>query len=67
MKGEQRLLQEKIDKIEKIYMLRKQSKKFIPVVTYIPVLGKVMGENDMSKLIDESLDRWIISGRYVNE
>jgi CDP-6-deoxy-D-xylo-4-hexulose-3-dehydrase len=64
MKDEQQLRQEISDRTQGIYKLRQQSKEFIPGVTYIPASGKVLGQEDLSNLIEASLDMWLTSGRY---
>lgn len=40
---------------------------FIPGETYIPVTAKVVDENDLSHLIDASLDMWLTAGRYSRQ
>ena len=42
-------------------------KIFVPGETYIPVTAKVVDENDLSLLIDASLDMWLTAGRYARE
>lgn len=39
-------------------------KKFVAGETYIPVTGKTMDEDDLSHLIDASLDMWLTTGRF---
>lgn len=67
MKDEQKLRQEVLERIEEIYKLRKQEKGFIPGETYIPASGKVVDEEDLTNLIDASLDMWLTSGIYGNQ
>jgi CDP-6-deoxy-D-xylo-4-hexulose-3-dehydrase len=64
MKDEQQLRKEISDRIEEMYKLRRQGKEFIPGKTYIPASGKVLDEEDLTSLIDASLDMWLTSGRY---
>jgi CDP-6-deoxy-D-xylo-4-hexulose-3-dehydrase len=64
MKDEPQLRKEILDRVDEIYKLRQQSKEFIPGETYIPASGKVVNEDDLSNLIDASLDMWLTSGRY---
>lgn len=52
----------------KNYYASKNTKaEFIPGKTYIPVTAKVVDENDLSYLIDASLDMWLTAGRYARE
>lgn len=43
------------------------SSGFIPGETYIPVTAKVVDSDDLSLLIDASLDMWLTAGRYGRE
>jgi CDP-6-deoxy-D-xylo-4-hexulose-3-dehydrase len=67
MKDEEQLRKEILYSAEEIYKLRKQNKEFIKGVTYIPASGKVVDADDLSNLIDASLDMWLTSGRYGDE
>ncbi len=40
---------------------------FVPGQTYIPASGKVLDENDLTHLIDASLDLWLTAGRFADE
>ena len=40
------------------------NKKFIPGETYIPPSGKVVDLEDLTMLVDASLDLWLTTGRY---
>lgn len=42
-------------------------KKFVPGESFIPVSGKVFDVNDLSNLIDASLDFWLTEGRFTDE
>ena len=42
-------------------------KPFVPGVSYVSVSGKVMDENDLSHLVDSSLDLWLTAGRFSKE
>jgi CDP-6-deoxy-D-xylo-4-hexulose-3-dehydrase len=42
-------------------------KPFIPGQTYIPVTTKVMDTDDISHLVDASLDMWLTTGRFGKE
>ncbi len=49
------------------YFNSKPAQPFVPGVTYIPVSGKVMDEDDCATLIDASLDMWLTAGRYADQ
>jgi len=42
-------------------------KKFVPGETYIPVTVKSVGQEELSLLIDASLDMWLTAGRYSQQ
>lgn len=50
-----------------IFKKENPAKIFTPGETYIPVTAKVVDENDLSLLIDASLDMWLTAGRYARE
>jgi Predicted pyridoxal phosphate-dependent enzyme apparently involved in regulation of cell wall biogenesis len=56
-----------LERVKEFYIQKNAGKKFIPGQTYIPASGKVMNEDDLSNLIDASLDMWLTSGRYGDE
>lgn len=56
-----------LDKVKVFYKEKNVAKKFIPGQTYIPASGKVVDEDDLSNLIDASLDMWLTSGRFGDE
>lgn len=39
--------------------------RFIPGVSSVPVAGRVFGPEDISALVDASLDFWLTAGRYA--
>lgn len=41
-----------------------QQKQFIPGESWIPVSGKVFGENEIQMLVSSSLDFWLTAGPY---
>ncbi len=49
------------------FLASQNSKTFIPGETYIPVTTKVVDSNDLTFLIDASLDLWLTAGRYARE
>lgn len=56
-----------LEKVKEFYKGKNLDKKFIAGETYIPASGKVLDEEDLSSLIDASLDMWLTSGRYGDE
>ena len=42
-------------------------KSFVPGETYLPPSGKVVDFDDMSALIDASLDMWLTAGRFAKD
>lgn len=54
--------------VKKYFSEKQKSKKpFIGGKTYVPVSGKVLDEDDLTNLIDASLDMWLTSGRYAKQ
>jgi CDP-6-deoxy-D-xylo-4-hexulose-3-dehydrase len=41
------------------------TKPFIPGETFLPANGKVLDEEDLSQLLDASLDLWLTAGRFA--
>jgi len=41
--------------------------EFIPGETYIPPSGKVIDADDLTAVVDASLDMWLTAGRYAEE
>lgn len=52
---------------KKYFNNTQKSKKIKPGIDYIPPSGKVLDENDISNLVDASLDMWLTAGRYSDE
>ena len=42
-------------------------KDFVPGKTYVPVSGKVLDEEDLTQLVEASLDLWLTTGRFGAE
>lgn len=42
-------------------------KTFVPGTTPVPVSGKVFDDEEMTKLVDSSLDFWLTTGRFAAE
>lgn len=49
------------------YDAREERKRFIPGVTPVYYAGRVYTADDMTNLIDASLDFWLTAGRYSDE
>ncbi len=45
----------------------KPARKIIPGQDYIPVTGKVLDEDDLTQLIEASLDMWLTAGRFADQ
>ncbi len=58
---------EVLEKAKEFYKENNKEKVFEPGKTYIPASGKIIDEEDLSNLIDASLDMWLTSGRYGDE
>lgn len=48
------------------YMDARGTPEFVPGSTYIPCAGKVIETDDLSNLLDASLDLWLTAGRYAD-
>lgn len=65
MSNSEQALRAEILRLGKEYMQAKTAPVFKPGETYIPVTGKVMDGEDLSLLLDASLDMWLTAGRYT--
>ncbi len=45
----------------------KPVRKIVPGQDYIPVTGKVLDEDDLTQLIEASLDMWLTAGRFADQ
>ena len=59
-------LRNQILELSKEYFQAKtvQDTSFVPYISKIPVTGRVLDKNDISNLIDSSLDSWLTAGRF---
>ncbi|WP_324281853.1 lipopolysaccharide biosynthesis protein RfbH [Cyanobacterium aponinum UTEX 3221] len=64
---EQQLRDKVLASVVKFYQFKFANRSFIPGQTYIPVSGKVFDEQELTKLVDSSLDFWLTTGRYAAE
>lgn len=59
------LIREKILILADEYFAESQNNKFVPIISPIPVTGKVLDKNDLRNLIESSLDMWLTSGDFT--
>ncbi|PHV63367.1 lipopolysaccharide biosynthesis protein RfbH [Cyanobacterium aponinum] len=64
---EQQLRDKVLASVVEFYQFKFANRSFIPGQTYIPVSGKVFDEQELTKLVDSSLDFWLTTGRYAAE
>lgn len=53
--------------LSKNYFHQNHIKSIVPGKDYIPPSGKLLDAEDMSNLIDASLDMWLTAGRYTTQ
>ncbi len=53
-------------RLGKAYMLAKGQPTFVAGESYIPCTGKMVDGEDLSLLLDASLDMWLTAGRYAD-
>ena len=58
-------IKEDILKLADEYFDSNVNKTFIPIVSHIPVTGKVLEKDDLRNLIISSLDMWLTSGEFT--
>jgi CDP-6-deoxy-D-xylo-4-hexulose-3-dehydrase len=63
----QELRSEILSQSKKFFEVAHSPKAFVPGETYIPASAKVVDQDDLSMLIDASLDMWLTAGRYSKE
>jgi len=61
------LLKNEILKLTDEYFDESQTKTFIPLISHVPVTGKVLDKNDLRNLIISSLDLWLTSGDFTEK
>lgn len=64
---EAELRKEILEKVKQLYECRKQNEKFVPGKSMVNYAGRVYDENEMSALVDSSLDFWLTAGRYARQ
>lgn len=64
---QEKLKSEILSLSKKFFELKNQPAEFVPGKTYIPVTAKLMDSNDLSHLIDASLDMWLTAGRFARD
>ncbi len=60
-------LREQILELSRQYHRALGVREFEPGVTYIPVTGKKIDDNDLVNLVDSSLDMWLTAGRFARD
>ena len=56
-----------VQKISDKFRENNFSNTIVPGVNYIPPSGKVMDADDLTNLLEASLDMWLTAGRFANE
>lgn len=56
-----------LEKIKEKFKANNFKATIIPGENYIPPSGKVMDANDLTNLLESSLDLWLTAGRFANE
>ncbi|GAB4312180.1 MAG: lipopolysaccharide biosynthesis protein RfbH [Geminocystis sp.] len=64
---EQELRDKILASVTEFYQFKFANRSFTPGQTYVPVSGKVFDEQELTKLVDSSLDFWLTTGRYAAE
>jgi CDP-4-dehydro-6-deoxyglucose reductase, E1 len=64
---EAELRKEILEKVKQLYECRKQSEHFMPGKSMVNYAGRVYDEDEMSALVDSSLDFWLTAGRYARQ
>ncbi|MNI18765.1 L-glutamine:2-deoxy-scyllo-inosose aminotransferase [compost metagenome] len=65
--SKEQLRQQVLELAERYHNADRPSVSFVPGVDQIPVTGKVCDSEDLTYLIDASLDMWLTSGRYAKQ
>lgn len=60
-------MKEKILELSKEYFAQKHQRVIEPGKDYIPPSGKVMSAEDLSNLMEASLDMWLTAGRFADQ
>jgi len=61
------ILKNEILKLADEYFDESQNKTFVPIISHVPVTGKVLDKNDLRNLIKSSLDMWLTSGDFTEK
>ena len=65
--SDESLREEVLQAARRYYTSANPQKKFVAGETYIPVTAKSVGEDELSLLVDASLDMWLTAGRYSRQ
>ena len=66
MKKEENQIRQNILNLAKDYFQATNDTSFIPLVSKVPVSGKVLDEEDLISLLESSLDMWLTSGDFTD-
>lgn len=65
--SEEELRNEILEKVKQLYEYRKHGETFIPGNTTINYAGRVYDSDELSVLVNSSLDFWLTAGRYARQ
>jgi len=66
VKKEENQIRQNILNLAKDYFQATNDTSFIPLVSKVPVSGKVLDEEDLISLLESSLDMWLTSGDFTD-
>ena len=66
MKKEENQIRQNILNLAKDYFQATNDTSFIPLISKVPVSGKVLDEEDLISLIESSLEMWLTSGEFTD-
>lgn len=67
MRSEKQIKSKIFKLVKSLYKIKKSNKKFIPGNTRINYGGRIYDTNELTNLIDASLDFWLTAGRYARK
>lgn len=65
--GEEELRKEILEKVRLLARMRMEKEQFVPGRSAVNYGGRVYDEEEMSLLVDSSLDFWLTTGRYAKQ
>ena len=66
MKNEKNQIRQNILNLAKDYFQATNDTSFVPLVSKVPVSGKVLDEEDLISLLESSLDMWLTNGEFTD-